>query len=488
MRRAEALYLADNSQLSSDAPGIAYRLSPILEHKDLELLPWGNSVRARDLGDGWVQLPPPDGRFLPTSVGGVPVLVPMPQHDARSQRAATASAPVAVRGRSPGSPQNHSQRGAGGRSSNLPGLALELNRMAEQFEQYASRWSAVRPSYLRSQAGALVGRLESAAAELEQLVLAAQTERRLERDARSPSITKRVRGLRDGSPARPALRSAAVAASPPSPLRNLHVGDPSRDGEQESDRLEHLGGDEKEAAALGGAAFPGVKLVSLGCYCGPKLTFQRMGRGAETLPFDWVRTRFEGLLHFLRTDFEGFFDFVTKQQVPGCHMTMYRGPLHSFWHDDPTDPSMHERYGRRIKRFLELGASSQPVLFVRVAADAALELAHALELARELAMRFGALAKLLLILNFQDASGHFLLEGCKNAMVSCLPASVHRREDPAFRAPFAAPVLAGLAWAAGCSPDAGEWPVRTVDEARQLIRADTSGCMGLGGLRSFEEL
>ena len=28
-----------------------------------------------------------------------------------------------------------------------------------------------------------------------------------------------------------------------------------------------------------------VQLVSLGSYCGPKLSFQKMGRGAATLPF-----------------------------------------------------------------------------------------------------------------------------------------------------------------------------------------------------------
>ena len=50
-----------------------------------------------------------------------------------------------------------------------------------------------------------------------------------------------------------------------------------------------------------------IMLVSLGCYCGPplgllgervvkwvrKLSFKNIGRGAETLPFDWMRTRQE---------------------------------------------------------------------------------------------------------------------------------------------------------------------------------------------------
>ncbi|CAJ1395983.1 unnamed protein product [Effrenium voratum] len=115
----------------------------------------------------------------------------------------------------------------------------------------------------------------------------------------------------------------------------------------------------------------GIMLVSLGCFCGPKLSFKNIGRGAETLPFDWMRTRHEGLVHFLqngwdeRTNFNGFFEFTSKKVVPGCQMTTYRDYFHSFWHDDPTDPGMHERYKRRIKRFNSIDARSEAVLFVR---------------------------------------------------------------------------------------------------------------------------
>jgi hypothetical protein len=188
-------------------------------------------------------------------------------------------------------------------------------------------------------------------------------------------------------------------AAAPAPSASVVTG-----REQESDLMERLPkASPEEAAKLGGGAFPEVSLVSLGCYCGPKLTFQRMGRGAETLPFDWIRTTHEGVLHFLTTDFEGFYDFLTQKPVPGCTaMTMYRSHHHSFWHDDPTDPGMHERYERRFQRFRDIDASSRPVLFVRVAADAQAELAGAPDLAAELAARFGPRAALLLVLNFQE--------------------------------------------------------------------------------------
>lgn len=53
------------------------------------------------------------------------------------------------------------------------------------------------------------------------------------------------------------------------------------------------------------AAQDHITLVSLGCFCGPKLSFKHIGRGAETLPFDWMRTCGAALLKFMRNDFEG---------------------------------------------------------------------------------------------------------------------------------------------------------------------------------------
>ncbi|CAE7658640.1 ACP5 [Symbiodinium necroappetens] len=136
---------------------------------------------------------------------------------------------------------------------------------------------------------------------------------------------------------------------------------------QESDMMDQLPDGESRVDA----ETEQIMLVSLGCFCGPKLSFKNIGRGAETLPFDWMRTRHEGLVHFLRngwdesTGWNGFFEFNSKKVVPGVSMTTYRSYYHSFWHDDPTDPGMHERYQRRISRFNNIDATSKPVLFVR---------------------------------------------------------------------------------------------------------------------------
>jgi hypothetical protein len=197
----------------------------------------------------------------------------------------------------------------------------------------------------------------------------------------------------------------------------------SRDqNEQESDMMERL--PTREVAS--DVATDSIPLVSLGCSCGPKMSFKEIGRGAETLPFDWVRTTLDGIMHFLLTDFDKYFDFVTEREIPlpqdaKKSMHMYRGPLHSFWHDNPKMPSMLERYRRRIVRFNSFSAEEQPVLFVRSAASSE-EVLYANLLVQLLIQRFGAHASLLLIVDFQPAGDPeaVVFEDEKNLMYFCM--------------------------------------------------------------------
>lgn len=253
--------------------------------------------------------------------------------------------------------------------------------------------------------------------------------------------------------------------------------------EQESDLMERMTQGPNCCDELTNA----VRLVSLGCYCGPKLSFQKMGRGAETLPFDWMRTRLDGLLHFMRSDFDGFFDFVTQTPVPGTDggMVAYRAPLHSFWHDDPRDASMHERYTRRIARFQGIDASSSAVLFVRVAGDTS-EVRRAPELLHELESRFGAQAHLLLVLNFQEGTtGPALIQEHGNLMVNLLDAKAHMRGSSCFGHPYVDPVLTALNWVVGRETEARRYA--TLQEVEQLATPTDWGERGLGGIAAFED-
>lgn len=253
-------------------------------------------------------------------------------------------------------------------------------------------------------------------------------------------------------------------------------------GMQESDMLDQLPDGKEKADDVTSQ----IMLVSLGCFCGPKLSFKHIGRGAETLPFDWMRTRHCGLLHFLRNNFADFFDFMTKKSVPGCNMTTYRHYYHSFWHDDPTDPGMLERYKRRIQRFQSIDARTKQVLFVRCLASTD-EIQAVPDLLEALMENFGPHAYLLFIIDFQlTACGPALVAGYPNLMVYYSRGEEHVGEDGETPVPpYAKAVLTAQDWLVGRTIAAMQF----VSMEKIIECADEThwGLGGLGGLLAFEE-
>mmetsp|Transcript_58774 Transcript_58774/g.137214 ORF Transcript_58774/g.137214 Transcript_58774/m.137214 type:complete len:327 (+) Transcript_58774:87-1067(+) len=165
---------------------------------------------------------------------------------------------------------------------------------------------------------------------------------------------------------------------------------------QESDQLES-----RKGIHNGDELTKSIQLVSLGCYCGVKASFQSIGRGSEHMPFDWMRTSLDGLLHFIRSDFAGFFNYVSGPiSIPGQTCVLYRGYQHSFWHDNPTDPAMVSKYERRMDRFNSIDGDARKVLFVRAVCDTK-EVARAPELLHELKEAFGRQCMLLMVMDFQ---------------------------------------------------------------------------------------
>lgn len=222
------------------------------------------------------------------------------------------------------------------------------------------------------------------------------------------------------------------------------------------------------------------RIVSLGAYCGVRKSVQKIGRDAEALPFDWMRTRIEGILHYMRTDFAGFFDYTASQAVPNAPVVVYRDHLHSFWHDDVHDELVQEKYRRRMTRFNGLDATRAPILFVRsVAHTRELELAE--ELLRELTGRFGERAMLLVIADFQRRTlGPVLVQDRRNLLVYYLPTDAHSEPTGA---PYTAPLLCALDWVEGRSIDA-----LSVPTARMLLHlADVSEEWSVEGIAPFAD-
>lgn len=155
-----------------------------------------------------------------------------------------------------------------------------------------------------------------------------------------------------------------------------------------------------------------VQVVSLGSYCATKLTLRRLGLSEASLPFDWMRTRAAGLIHWLQNDFATFFSIVRRlevAQVGGQHqkMVLFRSEIHSFWHDDILNDQDREKLWRRVNRFLSISDSDthRTLLFVRsIVGTDELELTETLySLLKE---RFGKTGrKVVLLLLLDDQKG-----------------------------------------------------------------------------------
>eukprot|EP00928_Gymnodinium_smaydae_P044199 TRINITY_DN2949_c1_g2_i1.p1 TRINITY_DN2949_c1_g2~~TRINITY_DN2949_c1_g2_i1.p1 ORF type:complete len:519 (+),score=89.89 TRINITY_DN2949_c1_g2_i1:76-1557(+) len=241
-----------------------------------------------------------------------------------------------------------------------------------------------------------------------------------------------------------------------------------------------------DAAGVELAANPcPLRVVSLGAYCGVRQSMKKVGCDpGETLPFDWMRTKVEGILHYMRNDFEGFFDYVTHSPIANSGgQVMFRDYLKSFWHHDPTDPDTREAFGRRFKRFQGIDATSLPVLFVRSVSKTA-ELAMTGELLDELTLRFGPRTMLLQLVDFQTkTNGPVLVSDRPNLLIWYVPPNAH--SDPEG-APYGEPLRAALRWAQGDQIRA-TMTLPTADANKLLQIADVSDSWEIHGFRPFEE-
>merc|ERR1740138_962552 len=169
-----------------------------------------------------------------------------------------------------------------------------------------------------------------------------------------------------------------------------------------------------------------------------------MGLDAESLPFDWITTTADGVLEFLKTGFQGFFEFDRKVQkdVGGVNITAFRSKRHAFWHDDPTDESMREKYQRRVSRIMAIDANTKPVLFVRLAATSE-EIRTMSNFVGQLTSQFGPQAKLLLLIDCQgsEALGPCTVGGLDNLLI-------HYLNGTSGTDKFCEPIKNALDWAA----------------------------------------
>jgi hypothetical protein len=244
------------------------------------------------------------------------------------------------------------------------------------------------------------------------------------------------------------------------------------------------------AAADSELARGGVALVSLGCYCGVKLSFRKLGAGAATLPLDWMRTRIEKVIEFLQTDFSTLYDGLSGPiAVPCTNLLAFRGDGHSFWHDDIRQPETKSKLQRRIDRLLGIGQTSSTTLFVRALATTD-ELSQVDALHAELVRRFGSdvnrVFLLAIVCRQERTVGPMVASSSPGLLLYCLSGKVHDKEggEPA---PFCEPISWALQHIGGesCRGPRGI-PSAAFLLEQDLVDLDTMGLEGMNGIASFE--
>ena len=106
--------------------------------------------------------------------------------------------------------------------------------------------------------------------------------------------------------------------------------------------------------------------IGIGGWCGTAFGLKGSNLRSYALPFDWIRSKFEGVIDCLGNNFENFLP-KTYQKEKNGKMGAYRGRQFSFFHDDFENNLNAEvdKYKRRINRFQELLRSNQRIIFIR---------------------------------------------------------------------------------------------------------------------------
>lgn len=106
-------------------------------------------------------------------------------------------------------------------------------------------------------------------------------------------------------------------------------------------------------------------VISIGGMCNIAYTCRSMSKTQDAFPFDFIRTTFEGICHYIKTDFSEFCNF-SIQQMPFEDNNIYYDERHAFVHHDITKPEQMNAFKRRCNRFMNVCKSEDFITFVRI--------------------------------------------------------------------------------------------------------------------------
>lgn len=108
--------------------------------------------------------------------------------------------------------------------------------------------------------------------------------------------------------------------------------------------------------------------ISLGGWCGiADIIREDLKLNPIAYPFDYIRSTFKGIIHYIKTNFEGFLT-TTGDPVPipgNSDLVLYPGVHNAFYSHDPTDATTKQAFERRFNKFNELLSGDKEVIFFR---------------------------------------------------------------------------------------------------------------------------
>eukprot|EP00971_Amphidinium_carterae_P267439 5304822-Amphidinium_carterae.1 len=237
-----------------------------------------------------------------------------------------------------------------------------------------------------------------------------------------------------------------------------------------------------------------MQVVSIGSFCGVKFTIQRLGLGAAHMPFDWIRTRSSGVIHFLQNDFAGFFSVASQCRVQSAGLRVYRSKQHSFWHDDISQAEVREKLLRRVDRFRALRSDScKDLLCIRSAASTD-ELSEVENLHSALQSWFGLTRRVLLVVIIDGQEKHigpFFVEGLPSVVLYGQPIAdeTAMMEGRAFETVVSSSLDLALQASDGAFPSVGNTFKKASDllDCGLIHHCDGGFSSGYEGLRCYEE-
>lgn len=110
-----------------------------------------------------------------------------------------------------------------------------------------------------------------------------------------------------------------------------------------------------------------IKFISLGGWCGTRISLREHHLYNESYPFDSIRSKFEGIIDCINTNFKNFFPIkIEPENFPVFKTILYRGKYFSFFHHNLFDGKIITDLKRRCIRFKYLlKKNDDKIIFIR---------------------------------------------------------------------------------------------------------------------------